>query len=205
MRRRRFIAFAGALVGVAAVSPVFAKPASPPSHPDRSRAGGGPLRARAIRGTISAISGQVWTVDTPRQGPLNIDVSKATVRSPRALASSMSQFQVGDEVIVRLAPGPSATSSGSTTLAAVAVALVPRGLFRHHVGTATGPVTNGTLTIQAKDGTRSTFTLTATTRIMAGKTPAGADAIQTGTLVTVITGADATTARGIVIHPAAST
>lgn len=212
MLRREFLAFGGAVVGLITVSPVLADTLTPTTGQGRRESRGDrrqALAAHVIRGTISSFGSPstLWSVSTKDHGTVTVDVSKAKVHAGKSGGNtSLSQFQVGNDVVILLSrQTPASSASSSTTLVAAAVGLMPQRQIQHFVGTANGPVANNSLTITLTNGQGTqTFTIDSNTKIKSGRSTADVTAIQSGTTVTVIAKVGSTTASAIMIHPTSS-
>jgi hypothetical protein len=60
----------------------------------------GPIAKGVVRGTVTAISGSTWTIETQRGASLTVDTSSSTGYGAPGQTQQASDFAVGDDVIV---------------------------------------------------------------------------------------------------------
>jgi hypothetical protein len=111
-------------------------PTTSPSSPTSTPAGaskGARHDRHVVRGTITAISGQTWTVRTPRGRTVTVDITSDTKIGPRLRAAGP---VVGTDVVIQFSGQVSGQSSTVTAVRA--------GLARHLQsggGSSTSPTT----------------------------------------------------------------
>jgi len=68
--------------------------------PARRGAGGGAAQRQGVRGEITAISGNTWTVRTAAGASVSVIVSPSTTFGTPANPASAADFSVGDRIVV---------------------------------------------------------------------------------------------------------
>jgi hypothetical protein len=143
----------------------------------RGKAMGG-MQGMFYVGTVTAVSGSGFTMDTNADTTLTVNTNAATlIRIPRSVIA-LSDVQVGDKVHV------TGTKTGSTIAASVVYDKSANVKFGVAKGTVTA--TSGTtLTVQSKNGETATVNTDGDTQIMQDGEAASFDDIEVGTKVKI--------------------
>jgi len=157
--------------------------------------GHGKGKVQHYQGTVSGKSASSITLTLADGSSKTISVNSETkIKIPGVKDATLDTIQTGSRVNVQVR---GADAQGNP-VARMVMAIPGKPAKAHHVGTVTA-YGNGSITIQGKDGTTTTYTVNADTKIL----PKGATVAQ-GATVTIIAprnpAGGALVAKGIVVH-----
>lgn len=150
-----------------------------------------------FQGIVQAVSADTLTILVKDDTIVIVKVNQDTqVKVPSLKTASLADIKAGARLTIQ------ATRDSSNTLVARFIHLIPGQPARiHRVGTVTAYTPGASITIQAKDGNKTTFQVTAQTKILPEELK---DQIKVGALVTIISPRQVSSgllaAQGIVIH-----